>query len=43
MKMITALQKRFKEKKDTTKAKAHITSHTRAEGAALALRAKKRG
>ncbi|KAI9450716.1 DUF887-domain-containing protein [Lactarius psammicola] len=43
MKMIVALQKRFNEKKDTSKAKVHITSHTRPDGAAQALRAKKRG
>ncbi|KAH8995490.1 DUF887-domain-containing protein [Lactarius akahatsu] len=43
MKMIAALQKRFNEKKDTTKAKVHITSHTRTDGAAQALRTKKRG
>jgi len=42
MKMITALQKRFNEK-DTSKAKAHITPHTRADGAAQVLRVKKRG
>lgn len=41
--MIVALRKRFNEKRDTTKAKAHITSYTRVDGAAQALRAKKRG
>ena len=40
--MTAALQKRFKEK-DTSKAKAHITLHTRADGAAQVLRTKKRG
>ncbi|KAN0129618.1 DUF887 domain containing protein [Lactarius tabidus] len=41
MKMTAALRKRFNEKKDATKAKAHIASHTRRDGAVQALRAKK--
>ena len=43
MKMTAALRKRFNEKKDTTKAKAHTASHTRRDGAAQVLRAKKGG
>ena len=39
--MMAALRKRFNEKKDTTKVKAHITSHTRRDRAALVPRAKK--
>ena len=41
--MTAALRKRFNEKKDTTKAKVHIASHTRRDGAAQVLRAKKGG
>ena len=42
--MTAALRKRFNEKKDTTKAKAHLASHTRRDGAAqVLLRAKKGG
>ncbi|KAH9071001.1 DUF887-domain-containing protein [Lactarius deliciosus] len=42
MKMTAALQKRFNEKKNTTKAKVHTPSNIRTVGAAQALRTKKR-